>query len=184
MISICTDLIGQVFNRLTVLYRVANNRFRQSVWMVQCKCGSTPFPVTANSLRSGNTQSCGCIHTEVIHNVLTKYMCSVCNCSIDNKIYGTALCIQCHRIYTCWHAMQQRCYNSNNWAYKYYGGRGITVCWDWRDQFILFYQWAIHNGYQPHLTIDRINNDGDYEPDNCRWATMLEQIHNRRVSLK
>ena len=76
--------------------------------------------------------------------------------------------------------MKDRCYNSNNWAYKYYGGRGITVCWDWRDQFILFYQWAIANGYQPHLTIDRINNDGDYEPGNCRWATMLEQNNNKQ----
>ena len=178
------DLTGKIYNRLTVLYRVANNKNGQVVWLCQCRCGSPPLPVLATSLYSGNTQSCGCLRIERVAVAMslthTKHNCVMCNCPIDEKINGSAYCVYCWRIHSCWRDMVTRCYNPNHKEYKYWGGRGITICWDWRDQFILFYQWAISNGYQPHLTIDRINNDGDYEPSNCRWVTMSEQLYNRR----
>lgn len=82
------------------------------------------------------------------------------------------------RIYSIWHNMKSRCYYNKSDKYKYYGGRGITVCDEWRDSFKAFYAWAMANGYRDDLTIDRIDVDGNYEPSNCRWIDMLAQNNN------
>lgn len=88
------------------------------------------------------------------------------------------------KLYMVWNDMKQRCYNSNNSAYKYYGGRGIKIAKEWEKDFEWFYMWAMENGYKEGLTIDRIDNDGDYSPQNCRWITMKEQNINKSNNIK
>lgn len=88
------------------------------------------------------------------------------------------------RLYGIWYNMNYRCYNHKDTMYDYYGGRGIEVCDEWRYDFMAFYNWAVANGYSDELTIDRVDNDGNYEPDNCRWATWKEQSRNKRRPIK
>lgn len=85
------------------------------------------------------------------------------------------------RLYVIWCHMTERCENKHSERYPYYGGRGIQVCEEWKD-FVVFRDWVLANGYSPSLTIDRINNDGDYEPNNCKWSTMKDQCNNRRTN--
>jgi hypothetical protein len=86
-----------------------------------------------------------------------------------------------HRIYRIWINIKQRCFNKNSQAYKNYGGRGITICDEWENDFLSFYNWALENGYEDNLTIDRKNNDGNYEPNNCRWVSKDIQSQNTRT---
>lgn len=79
--------------------------------------------------------------------------------------------------------MKQRCYDTKHTYYLHYGGRGIKVCDEWKDDFMCFYTWAINNGYNDTLTLDRVDNDGDYEPNNCQWSTMRKQSNNRRSNV-
>lgn len=96
----------------------------------------------------------------------------------EQKIYRWRIRKDNARLYNIWRNMKQRCYNKNHAKYKNYGGRGIQVCDEWRTDFMLFYNWAINNGYKDNLTIDRIDVNGNYEPDNCRWATPKQQSRN------
>lgn len=164
------DLTGQKFGRLNVIGIAQIHPFKtkEKVWECKCDCGNTVL-VRGYSLRSGKTQSCGCISTET----LSKR-------SINNE-YSKKHGLSNSRIYKNYYAMLARCYNSQIWNYEKYGGRGIRVCDEWRNSFEVFYEWAMANGYDDSKTIDRINPDGDYSPNNCRFAGASVQGFNRNI---
>lgn len=158
------DLTGRRFGFLTVSGE-SERRGKNIMWNCLCDCGNRVV-VPRSNLMNGHTKSCGCKTKEMIGNATRVH-----------GFVGTRL----NRIY---HGMKSRCYNPNNEKYKDYGGRGITVCDEWKNDFQAFYDWAMSNGYKENLTIDRINVDGNYEPSNCRWADNITQSYNKRNTLK
>lgn len=162
------DLTGKKFGRLTVVKRVGTDNQRNPMWLCKCDCGNEKV-IRGNGLKSGNTKSCGCLAKENAQQRL-KFL------NYKTGQYKS-------RLYRIWTSMKTRCYNDNNSeTYKRYGARGITVCDEWRDNFKAFYDWAMANGYTDELTIDRIDNDGNYCPENCRWVTLQIQNRNRRTT--
>lgn len=140
----------------------------------QCDCGNIIYP-SKESLLAGNVNSCGCVNSE---NLVER--------NKKNKKYNDSdsqPTSEYYHLYNSWFSMISRCTNKDNKAYKYYGGRGITVFDNWFD-YNQFKEWALNNGWSKELTIDRIDVDGNYEPSNCKWSTNIEQANNMRSNLQ
>ena len=155
------DLIGKRFGRLVVI-REAGRKRKEVVWECLCECGNTKI-VNGYALRSGHTQSCGCYAIKRAKESNTKH-----------GMFGTL-------IYRTYANMKNRCYNPKYHLFSHYGGKGVTVCDEWLGDggFQNFYQWSMENGYRKGLSIDRIDNEKNYCPDNCRWVDMSVQQNNR-----
>lgn len=155
------DLSGMRFGKLTVLSEL-NGDGKYKTWTCLCDCGNTRI-ANGNQLRSGHAKSCGCM----------QILCP------NARTHG----LKHTREFSIWCDIRKRCYNENSKGYLFYGARGIKMCPEWKSSFLEFYKWAQLNGYDKTLSIERMDNNGDYEPRNCKWATRAEQSRNKRSTI-
>lgn len=159
------NLIGERFGRLMVISKNRKTKWGNVTWKCACDCGKTVI-IPGGHLKSGHTKSCGCLaydmHVE----------------QLETHGYTTG---GKPRTFTIWTGMKARCLNPKSVSYKNYGARGISICHEWLS-FKAFHEWAIANGYSDGLQLDRIDNDGDYCPSNCRWVTRAENARNTRTT--
>lgn len=157
------DISGKRFGRLVAIRYAGKSNGKQTLWECKCNCGNSVI-VHQQNLISGHTKSCGCYNREV---------------SIErNTTHGDTNT----RIYRIWHDMMLRCYSPKHKSYYLYGEKGIAVCQEWKE-YNKFKKWALNNGYEENLSIDRIDNAKGYEPSNCRWATDVQQGNNTNRNL-
>ena len=164
------DLTGKRFGRLLVIRRQGTSKHKKPLWLCVCDCGNYCIKESSLLLK-GKTTSCGCYHKETVKGLFETH------------------CMSKTRLHKLWLHVKERCFNKNSKAYKYYGGRGITVCDEWRDDFQAFYDWAMKNGYDEtaprgQCTIDRIDVDGNYKPDNCRFVSEKTQANNKTNNVR
>lgn len=155
------NLVGKKFGKLTVLRDSGERRKNAMLWTCLCSCGKLTN-VRAICLSSGQTKSCGCLSREIGKERLGK--------ANYNYKHGR----QPKRLYSIWMNMKRRCNDSWHHAYKYYGGKGVSIYPGWQDDFVAFRRWALNNGYSESLVVDRIDSNGNYEPNNCQWITKSE----------
>lgn len=164
------SLVGLEFGRLKVLKRVGKNKWNDSLYLCECSCGKKTV-VPGGKLKSGHTKSCGCYMRE--------------RASTKATTHGLTRGDKKPRLFAVWNGMRARCNNAHSIEYKDYGGRGIRICDEWDHDFKAFYDWAMSNGYDPNAprgkcTLDRIDNNGNYEPSNCRFVGLDVQARNTR----
>ena len=150
---------------LGYLYPTLSSNKKRHYGIFKCGFCGAEFKAHTSSVKNGNTKSCGCYQKRIV--------------SETHKTHG-----KCYtRLYRIWASIKDRILNPKNKQYNDYGGRGITICEEWKNDFMSFYNWAMENGYEENkgLSIDRIDNEGNYCPENCRWATITIQNRNQRI---
>lgn len=163
------DLTNLKFGRLTVISLCGKSKRNDNMWLCRCDCGNGKV-VKAYNLTSGHTKSCGCLTKDIQREKMN-------NLRRTHGLSNT-------RLYEIYCLMKARCYNQNNEMYRYYGKKGVKICDEWLKDFMNFYNWSLSHGYSDELTIDRIDVNGNYEPINCRWVTMVVQANNKTNNRK